>query len=604
MNNLFISLVQELENYVRQFNIIKKNNRANLKPQHIHQYKQIRETLILMKKAEKSEHLNLSPHPVANPKPNTVLGDDFIKLLNESILLINQIAYEQYHIFFPASSLQTNKHLLLFQDLMKELSRLEGLLTEAFTLEKKRMHEELEASLKKYGKGSDAYIDRKSELDYRLGGYNENLKENKKDYIKYSKLIARQLIAQEKIEKSFSYNDSGDLILDLGKPSLPSELSQLTYKIFDLPLFEGNENDLCSIDSNDVQQTYKGNCTLLAALMQIAAKEPQFIKNAITPKGQSKNSTQQIISNYAVTLYLPQKETTGKKVQVLVSNEFYSKEDGEPHFLNKGDNEIWVLLIEKAVASLLGGYSIFGKDGYAINTILSVLTGQASPEISLTNGDINEQELQNWFIENKNKIITIGDSAHAYSVTSVDIDEDKNTIILAITDPVSLKVNYHHVDSYLMKNFARVASCPLTAGVECPTDLQNSIEKPIKTINSFLKMSTVNQLSLLQEKHIQWKNSDGDICIVKNIEDTIVTLVINGIEKDISIHKLILKPIIPLDKLEVILQKSMATWVDIDDIEYRFSYSSNGLMIFDSSEGESVELSIEAVYQTFGILKK
>jgi hypothetical protein len=77
-----------------------------------------------------------------------------------------------------------------------------------------------------------------------------------------------------------------------------------------LSLFQGNENDLCSIDSNHVQQTYKGNCTLLAALMQIAIKEPQFIKNTITPKGQSKNNAQQIISNYVVTLYLSQKETT------------------------------------------------------------------------------------------------------------------------------------------------------------------------------------------------------------------------------------------------------------------------------------------------------
>jgi hypothetical protein len=67
---------------------------------------------------------------------------------------------------------------------------------------------------------------------------------------------------------------------------------------------------------------------------------------------------------------------------------------------------------------------------------------------------------------------------------------------------------------------------------------------------------------------------------------------------------LIVQPIIPLNKLEKILSETLTRWVDKDGIEYRFASSSNGLIIFNSGLGESVELSIEAVYETFGILKK
>jgi hypothetical protein len=564
------------------------------------------------KKASKKEPQNLSDE---DSQKATFLGTNLVgtgtfvilennldKLLTRGLGITDKIIREQLYFFMPADSLEVNKNLLLFQEMLEELKEIQGLIPAALSAMKDTLNEIL-TNLK-----GDEYEERKKDNAKKIKKREVKREEIKNEFTEHIDRLSRHLKSQEEIEKSFSKNEQGELVLDLRVPSLPSNvrLTPAAYEVFDLPLFEGGKEDFCSIDNNDVVQLQNGNCTLIAALMQIASKEPQLIKNAIQPKGKT-TKKEKTITNYAVTLYLPQKEKEGKKVNVLVSNEFYTSGDGIPFFAGKGDNEIWVLLIEKAVASLLGGYSIFEIDGYSLNLILSVLTGQPSPRGNLL-GDkgMDVEELTKWFVTNKNKVITVASITHAYSVSHI---EEGKELKITLVDPMTLIEKEYTVES-IKNGFAEVAVVPLTAEGDCPDDLQNEVDqttKPIKATNSFLKLKQDDQLAFLAEKTIQWKDYKGDVGTITKIDDRFIYLETSKRLKEIPIAELNtwgLQVIIPANHLIAFFEKAhYINWIDKDNNEYSFISFYNDKIELESTE-KTIELSIDEFYETFGVLKK
>ncbi len=340
--------------------------------------------------------------------------------------------------------------------------------------------------------------------------------------------------------------------------------------------------------------------------MQIAAKEPQLIKKAIKPKGETTKKGK-TVKKYSVTLYLPQKNKEGKKVKVLVSNEFYSSGGGDPFFVGKGDGEIWVLLIEKAVASLLGGYAIFEKDGYSLNMILSVLTGQPAPqEVILKNQGMEVEELKEWFVANKDKVITVANDAHAYSVSEVDTDKE----IITLIDPLSLKKFRYDIRS-IKEKFAQVAAVPLTADKGCPDDMTNEAAQPAKPIertNSFLKLSKEDQLLLLGMKDkVRWKTIDG-VGVIKKVDADFMQIEIDGLLQEIGTDEVTqwkFQPIIATTDLGTVLQEAVyITWISKDGNECILESVHNGSFRFQTKKEGFIDMSAEEVCQKFGILKK
>lgn len=522
-------------------------------------------------------------HPVGTGTFIT-LDNDLDKLIARAIAINNTIVSKQHYNFMPATNLASNKNLQAFQKLVKELGDILKQILSVFDTVKENLPEK---QLKKY--------------ERKIEGV-------KRDYKTFSPQLPRHLAAQKELESSFKTNRDGETVLDLGEPALPDNLRRKpVYEIFDLPVFEGNEEDFCQIASNDVEQLKNGNCTLIAALMQIASKEPKLIKKAIQPKGETTKKGK-VIKKYAVTLYLPQKDKAGKKVKVLVSNEFYSSGDGVPFFTGKGDDEIWVLLIEKAVASLLGGYAIFENDGYSLNLILSVLTGQPSPRVNLlSEEEMDEEKLRAWFIANQNKVITVADTTHAYSVSDINLDSS----IITLIDPLTLKELRYDI-STIKNKFAEVASVSLTVDKDCPDDMVNTSAKPVKvvsTINSFLKMSKEHQIILLEAKdNIQWRTIRAGASTVTKVDKDFVYLDIEGVVEEISLAELTdwkFQPIIkPAQLGNVLTEVVYVTWTTKDGNEWTFDSAYNGLLGFETTLEGFIEISSDEVYQKFGILKK
>lgn len=513
----------------------------------------------------------------------TLDNNELDKLIARATTINNTIVTKQHYNFMPAANLASNKNLQAFQKLVKELGDIMKQMLSAFDAAKKQLSE---TQLKEY------------EID---------IKDFRKDYKNFSSQLSRHLAAQKELESSFKTNRDGETILDLGEPALPDNLRRKpVYEVFDLPVFEGSEEDFCQIAPNDAEQLKNGNCTLIAALMQIASKEPKLIKNAIQPKGET-TKKDKVIKKYAVTLYLPQKDKAGKKVKVLVSNEFYSSGDGVPFFANKGDNEIWVLLIEKAVASLLGGYAIFENDGHSINLMLSILTGQPSPRVSINSDEMSEEKLRAWFVANQDKVITIANDSHAYSVTDIDLKND----IITVFDPLTLD-EFRYEISAVKNKFVEVASVPLTVDKDCPDDMGNTSAKPIKavsTVNSFLKMSKEHQVILLEAKdNIQWRTIGGGVGTVTKVDQDFVYLNIEGVVEEISLDELTdweFQPIIKPAQLGTALTEVVyVTWTTKDGNEWTFDSAYNGLFGFETTLEGLIEISSDEVYQKFGILKK
>lgn len=150
------------------------------------------------------------------------------------------------------------------------------------------------------------------------------------------------------------------------------------------------------IDPTDIAQGQLGDCWLLSALAALA-EQPETIQNcfltdAYNPRGKYQFRLWDDISKKYVTIsiddYIP-----------------VSAQTGQPIFSNPKGNEMWVMLLEKAIAKLCGnygniegGYPLFAMraiTGDEVNTFtfnkasdqwnrldMKVLKGQAGPDIA------------------------------------------------------------------------------------------------------------------------------------------------------------------------------------------------------------------------------
>lgn len=132
-------------------------------------------------------------------------------------------------------------------------------------------------------------------------------------------------------------------------------------------LFVKGAIDENKIDPNDVQQGQLGDCYFLAAIAAVARANPKALEKLIKD---NKDGT------YDVTLYVYKHFISWSRTPTVikVKPEFPKKADGTPAYAKIGDNELWVMLLEKAYAQHKGSY---GKiDGGYVEKGMGVLTGE------------------------------------------------------------------------------------------------------------------------------------------------------------------------------------------------------------------------------------
>ena len=192
--------------------------------------------------------------------------------------------------------------------------------------------------------------------------------------------------------------------------------SSCQLKIVEGPLFATPlhpTTELNPIAGNDPQQGYLGDCFLIASLIALADKHPNVIRNAIR---ESKRGDKTI---YTVTLFIAQNPNNERlqATTVVVDNQFVVNQHHSLEFAPRGDQkELWVLVLEKAIAKVIGGYQELDDGGIAQN-IIAMLTG-ILPERKNLNYFDSTVELANYLQSNAAKLLTI-------STKSVDADFPK-----------------------------------------------------------------------------------------------------------------------------------------------------------------------------------
>jgi hypothetical protein len=149
--------------------------------------------------------------------------------------------------------------------------------------------------------------------------------------------------------------------------------------------------DPTPISVNDIHQGQFGDCFLLSSIGEIALWHPSAITNMIHVNA---------IGSETVTLYLgangslPTFGTTSfTPTSITVKNAFQSNavNNGATQDVLNGQKEIWVQVLENAVATLNGGYSGIAGGGYPV-IAMEELTGQAASWMSASS--LTLQQLQ------------------------------------------------------------------------------------------------------------------------------------------------------------------------------------------------------------------
>jgi Calpain family cysteine protease len=141
--------------------------------------------------------------------------------------------------------------------------------------------------------------------------------------------------------------------------------------------FVKGDTDANAVDPNDVKQGGLGDCYLMAGAAAVARADPSLITKLIKDNGDG---------TYAVTLYL--RDTAygkPKAVTQVIDGRLAVKRAGVPLYAGLGDEtggdqEMWVSLIEKAVAQKKGSYELIsggniGK-GLQFHGATEMLTGK------------------------------------------------------------------------------------------------------------------------------------------------------------------------------------------------------------------------------------
>ena len=141
-----------------------------------------------------------------------------------------------------------------------------------------------------------------------------------------------------------------------------------------------------AISVADINQGQLGDCFLLSSIGEIVLNKPSDISNMIKANADGTETvtlyqqTSGTSTHYVPPTYF---ETAFKAVQITVSNVFSSASvnNGATQDVVNGTKEIWAQVLEKAVATLDGGYGGIANGGNPM-IVMEELTGKAATYMS------------------------------------------------------------------------------------------------------------------------------------------------------------------------------------------------------------------------------
>jgi hypothetical protein len=191
-------------------------------------------------------------------------------------------------------------------------------------------------------------------------------------------------------------------------------------------LFLQEAGDTAAISVNDLHQGQLGDCFLIASLGELALTHPDAITRMIKVNA---NGTETVtlytdksghVAGYGVTAF--------KAVTITIDNNFSSAgvNNASTQDVLNGKKEIWPQVLEKAIATLDGGYSAIAYGGNPM-VVMQELTGHAATYISPA--QLTLQKLQAFIAEGDLIAMDTGSSKlgfnlvnnHAYMFEKVTI---------------------------------------------------------------------------------------------------------------------------------------------------------------------------------------
>ncbi|MCB9778679.1 MAG: hypothetical protein H6742_08970 [Alphaproteobacteria bacterium] len=234
---------------------------------------------------------------------------------------------------------------------------------------------------------------------------------------------------------------------DTPLPALREKHEGSEYQDFeDGVAFVKGAGDAHEVDPNDAKQGALGDCYLIAGMIAVARANPQAIKDIVKDNGDG---------TFDITLYIrtsyygrPRPETITVDARLPVKGQdspLYAKQGDQ----EGGQDELWVALIEKAVAQkkasyeLISGGNINGN-GFSFAGATELLTGKRENYYSFDGLDKEDILLMATFALEDNKPVICSTRSdkeddeqmtreanghnvywnHAYPVESVDLDKE------------------------------------------------------------------------------------------------------------------------------------------------------------------------------------
>ncbi len=159
----------------------------------------------------------------------------------------------------------------------------------------------------------------------------------------------------------------------------PTVVQTATTPTSTLYLQEAGTASLISV--SDINQGQIGDCFLLSSIGEIVLWHSSAIMNMITV---NPDGTETVTLHLAASGQLPTFGTTSfKTTTVTVTNVFpsYAVNNGATQDVYNGQKEIWVQVLEKAVATLDGGYNAIANGGNPV-IAMEELDGQSTTWMS------------------------------------------------------------------------------------------------------------------------------------------------------------------------------------------------------------------------------
>jgi hypothetical protein len=163
---------------------------------------------------------------------------------------------------------------------------------------------------------------------------------------------------------------------DVAAAMAPITVGATSTQAMALYLTESGTSSAISV--SDINQGQIGDCFLLSSIGEIALDKPADITNMIKINA---NGTETVTLYEAANGSLPTYGTSAyKPVQITVTNVFPTNaaNNGASQDVVNGTKEIWVQVLEKAVATLDGGYGAIANGGNPMIAMEELTGKQAS----------------------------------------------------------------------------------------------------------------------------------------------------------------------------------------------------------------------------------